>query len=81
MLILTRRTSEATIIDADVMVTVLSVNGKQVRLGITAPADVPVHREELYRLIQMQAASADDHGTGARDEAPPPKVTTKHRRA
>lgn len=52
MLILTRRGSESFIIGDDIKVTVLSVRGSQVRLGIAAPKDISVHREEIYRMIK-----------------------------
>ncbi len=52
MLILSRRTDEAIRIGDDVTITVLSVKGKQVRLGVDAPKDVSVHREEIYQRIQ-----------------------------
>jgi carbon storage regulator len=52
MLILSRKTDEAIRIGDEVTVTILSVKGKQVRIGIDAPADVPVHREEIYDRIQ-----------------------------
>jgi carbon storage regulator len=52
MLILTRRPNEAIKIDDDVTVTILSIKGMQVRIGIDAPADVAVHREEIYKRIQ-----------------------------
>lgn len=54
MLILTRRVSEALIIGDDITITVLSIKGHQVRLGINAPKKVPVHREEIYQRIQME---------------------------
>lgn len=52
MLILNRCTDEALIIGDEITITILSVKGKQVRIGITAPPEVPVHREEVYRRIQ-----------------------------
>ena len=54
MLILTRRIGETLMIGDDVTVTILNVKGAQVRLGIAAPKDVPVHREEIYRRIQAE---------------------------
>lgn len=54
MLILTRRISESVIIGDDVKITVLGVKGNQVRLGIDAPKDVSVHREEIYQRIQAE---------------------------
>jgi carbon storage regulator len=56
MLILTRRVGETLMIGADVTVTVVGVNGQQVRLGINAPKEVPVHREEVYDRMQAEKA-------------------------
>lgn len=54
MLILTRRVGETVMIGNDCTVTVLSVKGNQVRVGVTAPKDVAVHREEIYERIQKE---------------------------
>lgn len=52
MLILTRRVGETLVIGDNVTVTVLGVKGGQVRIGIAAPNNVPVHREEIYNQIK-----------------------------
>ena len=65
MLILTRRVGETLVIGDEVTVTVLGINGKQVRIGVNAPKDVPVHREEIYeRIKKEQAESAGTTGSG-----------------
>ena len=56
MLILTRRINESLIVGDDVKVTVLSVKGKQIKLGVTAPREIAVHREEIYQRIQQENA-------------------------
>ena len=57
MLILTRRISESIIIGDDVKITILGIKGNQVRVGIDAPKDLSVHREEIYDRIKQEKSS------------------------
>lgn len=54
MLILTRRVNETIMIGDDVSITVLGVKGNQCRIGVTAPKEIEVHREEIYQRIQAE---------------------------
>lgn len=54
MLILTRKQSESIRIDDDITVTILGIKGNQVRIGIDAPKDIPVHREEIYERARNE---------------------------
>ena len=58
MLILTRRIGETLIISDNIRLTVLDVSGNQIRLGVTAPREVPVHREEVAERIRAEAANS-----------------------
>ena len=64
MLILTRRVGETMMIGDEVTVTILGVKGNQVRVGINAPKDVAVHREEIYQRIKRE------HATGGAEPGP-----------
>ena len=69
MLILTRRMGETLMIGEDVTVTVLGVKGNQVRLGVNAPRNVAVHREEIFERIKNEGEDAPEAFDGAEDEA------------
>jgi carbon storage regulator len=68
MLILTRRAGETVMIGSDVTITVLGVKGNQVRIGINAPKDVAVHREEIYERIQGEQAGKGESAPAADDK-------------
>ncbi|KOR31151.1 carbon storage regulator [Achromatium sp. WMS2] len=59
MLILTRRVGETLMIGDEVTVTVLGVKGNQVRIGVNAPRDITVHREEIYERIKREQTGSD----------------------
>jgi len=68
MLILTRRVGETLVIGDDVTVTVLGVRGNQVRLGVNAPKDVAVHREEIYQRIQNEKDAENSTESSEKDD-------------
>ncbi len=60
MLILTRRVGESLMVGDEIIVTVLGIKGNQVRLGVNAPKEVAVHREEIYQRIQREKSQSSD---------------------
>ncbi len=63
MLVLTRKLGESIAIDDNIKITVVQIKGKQVRLGIEAPKDTKIHREEVYLAIQEQNKAAVETST------------------
>jgi carbon storage regulator len=69
MLILTRRIGEVLRVGDEVSITVLGIKGNQVRIGIDAPKDVSVHREEIYQRIKNEGHSQEDGVSGQQSSA------------
>jgi len=66
MLALSRKKNEALIINNDIEITVLEIKGEQVKIGITAPKEIPVYRKEVY--LQIQKANEEATGTEGIEE-------------
>ena len=69
MLVLSRKAEESMYIGDDIKITVLDIRGGQVRIGITAPRDIRVHREEVYNKIQIENKEAATASKSSVDEA------------
>ncbi len=68
MLVLTRKSNQSIMIGDDIEVSVLSIMGEKVRIGIQAPRDVPVFRREVYLEIQQERRGVADGDSGSRSE-------------
>ena len=60
MLVLSRHRDESIMIGDNIVITIVDIRGDKVRLGIQAPTNVPVHREEIYKAIQKEASAAKE---------------------
>ena len=70
MLVLSRKVNEVIRINDDIAVTIVDIRGDKVRVGIEAPKSVPVHRDEIYRLIQEHRKAGNDGETAVEDGRP-----------
>jgi carbon storage regulator len=73
MLVLSRHRDESIMIGDDVVITIVDIRGDKVRLGIEAPQDIPVHRQEVYEAIQRENRRASQLGTNATRDVRAPK--------
>jgi carbon storage regulator len=60
VLVLSRKTGEGIMVGKKIKVSVLAIHGRHVKLGISGPADVPIHREEVYRMLQCRSRTGKD---------------------
>jgi len=84
MLVLSRQRDESIMIGDDVEITIVDVRGDKVRLGITAPKSIPVHRREIYDAIQRekaQKAEAEAHGNPAGETTEKPEESARRKDA
>ncbi len=64
MLVLSRQRDESIVIGDDIIITIVDIRGEKVRLGITAPAHIPVHRKEIYEAIKREAQNGRRGSSG-----------------
>jgi carbon storage regulator len=74
MLVLTRKRYESIVINGDVIITIIEIRGDKVRLGIVAPRDVPVHREEIFEMLTGQKLAPGELPPTPPAEPQPPRA-------
>jgi carbon storage regulator len=77
MLVLSRQRDESIIIGDNIVITIVDIRGDKVRLGIEAPTEIPVHRQEVYEAIQRENSKAGAVGPVLRRTAPKEKSCSK----
>jgi carbon storage regulator len=77
MLVLSRQRDESIIIGDNIVITIVDIRGDKVRLGIEAPTEIPVHRQEVYEAIQRENAKAESEGRAVRRGTTPEKTCSK----
>lgn len=80
MLVLSRQLDESIMIGDDIVITVVDIRGDKIRIGIAAPSEIPVHRQEVYETIQrenMQAAFAEAAASPAAKPTAPVPINPK----
>lgn len=79
MLVLSRQRDESIIIGDNVVITIVDIRGDKVRLGIQAPTEIPVHRQEVYDAIRREGGSIHTHDRGAKPAEARDKGPGEHR--
>lgn len=72
MLVLTRKPHESLVINDNIVITVVEIQGERIRLGIEAPKEVPIFRGEVYQRIQQELATSAAHWEGSPNLSPTP---------
>lgn len=80
MLVLSRHRDESIMIGDNIVITIVDIRGDKVRLGIQAPTNVPVHREEIYEAIKREVAARSAQASPAGDGSSPPTPVLPRRK-
>ncbi|MCA9113677.1 MAG: carbon storage regulator CsrA [Planctomycetaceae bacterium] len=71
MLVLSRQRDQSIIIGDNIVITIVDIRGDKVRIGIEAPTEITVHRQEVYEAIRREAEARNSQETSSTDEVPP----------